>query len=139
MAITVKDPNVASAKWSTRAGAAASDYANGVANSQKDQAGDAAAAAPLWAASVQAAAANGTFAKHVLAAGTGKWKAGVASKGAQRYPQGVSTAKAAYATAVQPYFSAIANLTLPPRNVKGNNMARVQAVTDALIKTRQGL
>lgn len=137
MSIVVKDPNAASNKWSARASAAAGEYANGVASSQKDQAGDAAAAAPLWAAAVQKAAADGTFGKRVLAAGTAKWKAGVASKGAARYPQGVGNAKGSYAAGVAPYFAALQGVNLPPRNVKGNNMGRVQAVVDALMKTKQ--
>jgi hypothetical protein len=132
----VKDPSVAAKKWSTRAQAAGADYTSGVANTQKDQAALAVAAAPVWAQSVQTAAANGTFAKGVNKAGTAGWKAGVAAKGAQRYPQGVGAGGPNYQAGVTPYFTALSNLQLPPRGVKGTNMQRVQVVADALMKTK---
>lgn len=135
--IIVKDPSVAAKKWSTRANAASGDYTTGVANTQKDQAALAAEAAPLWAASVQAAAANGTFARRVTAAGTAKWKNGVATKGSQRYGQGVAASGNNYQTGVAPFFAALSSVNLPPRNPKGNNAQRSQMVVDALIKAKQ--
>src|SRR6266478_9713991 len=62
----VKDPTASSQKWSTRANGASNDYGNGVANTQADQAGLAAAAAAVWAQAVAQAAASGSFAKNVL-------------------------------------------------------------------------
>ena len=134
--MNIKTPAAAGTKWSTRASAASTDYANSVANTTSDQAGAAAAAAPVWAQSVQTAAANGTFAKNVLAAGTAKWKAGVASVGAVRFTQGVSSASGKYVSGVTPYFNALASLTLPARQVKGNNAARSQAVVQTLMATK---
>jgi hypothetical protein len=133
----VKDVNTSATKWVQRAGAAAPAYASGVAGTTKDQAGLAAAAEPLWASQVQIAAANHTFAQMVTQAGTGKWKAMVASKGAARYPQGVTAGQPAYTTGVSPYFQALTNLTLSPRGPKGSNIGRVQAVDDLLIATRK--
>lgn len=69
--------------------------------------------------------------------GTAAWKAGVASKGAARYGSGVTASQNKYTTNVGPYFQALANLTLPPRSVKGSNIARVQAVDDALMAAKQ--
>jgi len=127
----------AATKWVQRASAAAQTYGANVASSTVDQAGLAAAAQPLWAASVQQAAANNTFATQVQKAGTGAWKNGVATKGVARYPSGVTAAQGKYQTDVQPYFTALQNLTLPPRGVKGSNIGRVTAVDDALMAVKQ--
>ena len=136
MAIQIKDPTTISNKWATRAGAAAGDYTSGVNNPRTDQAQAAIAAAPVWAQSVQEAAANGSYQKGVAKAGTAKWQAGATSKGAQRYAPGVSAGKNNYVNGVTPYLNVLSNVTLPPRQVKGNNMARVQAVVDALRKQK---
>jgi hypothetical protein len=135
--VIVKDPNTSGQKWTQRASAAAPAYASGVAGTQKDQAALAAAAEGTWATAVQTAAANKTFSTQVLAAGTSKWKAGVASKGAARYPQGVSAGQPAYVTGVTPYLNALSSLTLTPRGPKGSNITRVQQVDDLLIATRK--
>lgn len=135
----VKDVTASSQKWSTRANGASTDYGNGVANTQVDQAANAAAAAPVWAQAVAAAAADGRFAKNVLAAGTAKWKAGVKNVGVARYGTGVQQAGGKYATGVQPYFAALSNLTLPPRQTKGNNAARSNAVVQALMSTKAAM
>jgi hypothetical protein len=132
----VQNVNTAATKWNQRASAAAPAYTSGVANTTKDQAALAAAAEPTWSAAVQTAAANHTYSQQVLAAGTGAWKAGVASKGAARYPQGVAAGQPAYVTGVTPYFNALTQLTLAPRGPKGSNIGRVQAVDDAMIATR---
>ena len=137
--MNVKTPTAAGSKWSTRASAASQDYANGVANTTTDQAGAAAQAAPVWAQAVQQAAANGTFAKNVLAAGTAKWKAGVASTGATRYTQGVSNASGKYVAGVTPYFNALSSAQLPARQTKGNNAARSQAVVQLLMQTKASM
>lgn len=137
--MNVKDVTVSSQKWSTRANAASVDYGNGVQNTQVDQAAAAAAAAPVWAQATAEAAANGRFAKAVLAAGTAKWKAGVKATGQSRYGQGVQIAGGKYASGVQPYFAALSNLQLPARQVKGSNAARSNAVVQALMVTKQNM
>ena len=135
----VKDPTASAAKWSTRANGASTDYGNGVANTQADQAALAAAAAPVWAQAVAEAASVGRFAKNVLAAGVAKWKAGVKNLGISRYGTGVQNAGGKYAAGVSPYFAALQNLQLPARQTKGNNMARSQAVVQALMQVKQNL
>lgn len=138
MSIQIKDPASIAKKWQTRASAAASDYTAGVQGTTTDQAAAAAAAAPLWAQSVAAAAANDQYRKGVTAAGTDKWRAGATGKGAQRYAPGVQAGAGNYQTGFAPYQAVIANLTLPPRNVKGSNSARVDAVVTALRKQKTG-
>lgn len=135
--MNVASPTAAGTKWVQRASAAAQTYTTAVATSNVDQAGLAAAAQPLWAAGVQQAAANGTFANAVQKAGTAAWKAGVAAKGSARYPGGVTAGQPKYQTNVAPYFAALSNLQLPARGVKGSNIGRVTAVDDALMAVKQ--
>jgi hypothetical protein len=136
----VKDAATVAAKWAARAGAAGQDYAKGVTNTQKDWATDTAAAAPAWAAGVQAAAGNGSFAKGVNAAGTAKWKNKAANVGAARYPQGVAAASQYYQTGIGPVLQVLSGITLPARGPKGDpgNINRVTAVTTALRKLKTG-
>lgn len=139
MPIKMKDPGTLAQKYSTRASAAATDYANGVA-SASGQAAAAVAAADTWGAAVSAPSAKALFVKHLNAAGDAAWQAGVKSKGASRYPQGVQTGAPKWATNVAPYFAALASLNLPPRGLRrsAQNFARVQAVDTALaaVKTQ---
>lgn len=133
----VKDPAASAQKWSTRANGASTDYGNGVANTNADQAGLAAAASAVWAQAVAEAAAAGRFAKNVLAAGTAKWKAGVKNLGVARYGTGVQGATGKYSAGVAPFFAALSSLTLPARQTKGNNAARSNAVVQVLMQTKQ--
>jgi hypothetical protein len=135
----VKDLASSAQKWSTRANGASTDYGNGVKNTSADQAGLAAASAGVWAQAVAEAAASGRFAKNVLSAGTAKWKAGVAALGVSRYGTGVAGASGKYSAGVQPYFSTLSGLSLPARQVNGNNAARSQAVVSALMATKASL
>jgi hypothetical protein len=139
MKMHVKDPAASAQKWSTRANGASNDYGTGVQNTQADQAGLAAAAAGVWAQAVAEAAATGRFAKNVIAAGTAKWKAGVKNLGVSRYGTGVQGATGKYTAGVGPYFTALANLNLPPRQTKGNNASRSNAVVQALMATKAGM
>lgn len=138
MPIQIKDPASVAAKWAKRASAAGADYASGVNSPRTDQSAAAAAAAPVWAAAVSDAASRDAFRKGVTAAGTAKWQAAASTIGAQRYPQGVNAGQGNYAAKEAPYLTALANLSLPPRGVKGTNAARVQAVVDALRKVKLG-
>lgn len=140
MPVVVKSPAASAAKWAARTGVAANDYASGVANTQKDQAALAAAAAPAWAAGVATAAQNGTFAKRVQAAGTASWKNGVATKGASRYAPGTQAATGKYTTRVTPFLNVISGLDLGTRYPRGDprNQARSTMVQVALNKARTG-
>ena len=134
MAIQTKDIGTIAAKWSSRAQAAGPDYTAGVKTTQKDWAALTAAASDSWGAGVQQAVGDGRFAKGVVAAGTPKWQAAAATKGSQRYPQGVASAQPAFTSGFSPYLSVIQNTTLPPRSPRGspNNIQRVSVITAAL-------
>jgi hypothetical protein len=140
MPIAVKDINTIAAKFVARAGVAAGDYTKGVTSTTKDQAALAAAAAPAWAAGVQAAVANGSFQKGLARAGTDKWRKNASTVGAQRYPQGVAQAQQTYATNFTPYLQVLANLTLSQRYPRGDprNNQRTIDVNTALNKARIG-
>jgi len=140
MPIVTKDINTIASKWSSRAQAAGPDYTAGVKTTQKDWAGLTAAASDSWGAGVQEAIGNGRFAKGVAAAGTAKWQAAASTKGAQRYPQGVSVAQPAFVNGFAPYLAVIQNVTLPPRSPRGspNNIQRVGVITAALHAKKVG-
>lgn len=136
MALVNKDAATIAKKWSTRASGASGDYATGVQTTQKSQTGAAIAAKQVWAQAVAEAAANDSFAKGLQKATDAKWQAGASGKGAQRYGPGVTAGVQNYTTGIGPVIAALNSVQLPPRNVKGNNMARVQVVVDALRKLK---
>lgn len=140
MAIKVKDAAAAATKFVQRGQAAAADYTKGVSTSGDAWAQNTAAASDNYAAGVQEAIARNGFLKGVQKAGPGKFVSAATTKGAQRYPQGIATAGPAWQDGTAPYLQTLAGLTLPPRRPKGDpgNMARVQAVTDALRKKKVG-
>ena len=134
MAIQIKSPDVISKKYATRGAAAGADYATGVSAPRQDWAQATEAASNTWGAGVQMAISNGSFAKGVAKAGTPKWQRKAAGVGAQRYGPGVQAAQSDYAAAVAPFLDVLRNLTLPPRNPKGDpgNIQRVAVVAAAL-------
>jgi hypothetical protein len=138
MPIAVKDISTIAKKFVARAGVASGDYSAGVNGTTKDQAALAIAAAPAWAAGVQAAAANGSYQKGLAKSGTAKWKANAAGIGAQRYAPGVANAQQSYANGFAPYLQVLANLTLSQRYPRGDprNNQRTIDVNAALNKAR---
>lgn len=138
MAIKVKDAAMAAQKFVTRGQAAAGDYQKGVQGAGDTWQAHSAAASDTFAAGVQEAITRGAYTKGIAKAGSGKYVNNASTKGAQRYPQGVATAGPAWQDATAPYLQTLQGITLPPRRPKGDpgNMARVQAVTDALRKKK---
>lgn len=140
MALKVKDAASSATKFVQRAQAAAPDYSKGVQGAGNTWQAHTAAASDSWGAGVQAAVANGRFAKGVNRVGGQKWEAAATGKGAQRYPQGVAQAGPNWQSATAPYLDAIASLNLPPRRPKGDpaNFQRNQMVADTLRKKKVG-
>ncbi|MGC9969439.1 MAG: hypothetical protein ABSE56_02495 [Bryobacteraceae bacterium] len=138
MAIKVKDAATSAAKFSTRAAAAAQDYATGVAAAGQDWETGTVAAEPNYEAAIQDAITRKSFSKGVRSAGGAKFATNASTTGASRFPQGVRSAQGTWQSGVAPYLQTIAGVQLPPRRPKGDpaNMARVQAVTDALRKKK---
>lgn len=130
----MKDIGTIATKWSSRAGAAGSDYKDGVTLTTKDWAANTTAAKDSYAQGVQDAIGRGAFAAGVSKAGTPKWKAAASVIGAQRYPQGVAAGASAYATGFGLHAQALASLQYPPRGPKGSpqNIQRVATVATRL-------
>lgn len=140
MAIQLKDTATIARKFASRAQAAGGEYKTGVTETQADWAGNTAAAKDSYEAGVTQAIGRGAFQKGVAAAGTAKWKDKASNVGASRYGQGVAGAEGAYAQGFDKYANVLKGLSLPPRSAKGSpqNLQRVQAVADALHRTKTG-
>lgn len=129
-----------SAKWVRRASSATQEFSDGVANPRNDWAQATLAAAPAQAAGVQQAIAEGRFSKGVSKAGSAKWAAKAAGKGAARFSSGVTDAESDYSAGVQPYLEVIERTQLPPRGPKGDpkNFQRVIVIANALRNKKLG-
>ena len=140
MALKVKDISKAAAKFVSRAGVAGPDYAAGVQSAGTSQFDNALAAKASWAAGVQQAAANDSFAKGLNKVGPNKWQQMATTKGVKNYPAGVAAAQASYTQGVTPFFSVLQNLTLSQRYPRGDprNQQRSVDVQTALHKARVG-
>lgn len=134
MAIAIKPLSTIVTKYVQRASAAGQAYVDGINNPKQDWAQTTAASANSWASGVQSAVTDGRFAKGVTAAGDSKWSSQSINVGAARYPGGVTAGQNRYSTGIQPFLTALSNLTLPPRGPKGDpsNLNRVSAVDTAL-------
>ena len=140
MALQLKDTATIARKFVSRAQAAGAEYKAGVETTAVDWAATTAAAAQTYADGVTLSIARGAFQKGVSAAGTGKWKEKASNIGASRYGQGVAGAEGAYAQGFEKFANVLKGLSLPPRAPKGSpqNIARVQAVADALHRAKTG-
>jgi len=134
------DAGRTAAKWKRRASSAGEEYAQGVQNPSKPWAASAAAAAPLYAAGVQAAIGRNAFAKGVGAAGDAKWQQGATQKGPARFAEGVTLAEPAYAQGFARVAGVLNSVQYPPRQPTGSpgNIARVAAVATALRRLKTG-
>lgn len=97
-------------KWVQRTSAAAQDYAQGVAQTDKDPTALAVAAGPRYIQNVQAAFNSGKWANALRSVGAAGWKAAVATKGVANFSTGVSAAESKVATAFGPLLAFEANL-----------------------------
>lgn len=136
----MKSAQASAQKFVERAGAASQDYVQGAEQTSKDQSAAAIAAAPNYAAGVQAAIARGAYAKGLQVSGKGGWLRGVQQKGANRFAEGVASGSAKYATNSGKYDPARSAADSLPRGPKGSeqNFARAKAVGQALRKMKVG-
>lgn len=136
----MKSAQQSASKFVERAGAASSDYVEGAQRTSKDQSANAIAAAPNYAAGVQAAITRGAYAKGLQASGKAGWLKGVTEKGVNRFAEGVASGSAKYATNSGKYDSARSAADSLPRGPKGSeqNFARAKAVGQALRKQKVG-
>lgn len=136
----MKTASQSAQKFVERAGAASGDYVSGAQQTTKDQSAAAIAAAPNYAAGVQAAIARGAYAKGLQTSGKAGWLKGVTEKGANRFAEGVASGAAKYATNSGKYDGARGAASSLPRGPKGSeqNFARAKAVGQALRAAKVG-
>lgn len=136
----MKTASQSASKFVERAGAASSDYVSGAQSTSKDQSAAAIAAAPNYAAGVQAAITRGAYAKGLQASGKAGWLKGITEKGANRFAEGVASGASKYATNSGKYDSARSAADSMPRGPKGSeaNFARSKTVGQALRKMKVG-
>lgn len=108
--MAVPDVSTVLSKWKQRAGAAAQDYATGVANTDKDPTQLAIAAIPRMRARVLEAIDSGKVANGLRAVGKGGWQQAVATKGVQNYSAGVNAADEKFTRAFGPLLQYIASV-----------------------------
>lgn len=127
-------------KFVDRASAASQDYVLGAQQTTKDQSAAAIAAAPNYAAGVQAAITRGAYAKGLQASGKQGWLKGITDKGGNRFAEGVASGAAKYATNSGKYDSARTAADSLPRGPKGSeaNFNRAKVVGQALRKMKVG-
>jgi len=130
-----KSASTSATKWAQRAGAAASDFAEGARTTTKDQAQSAIAAFELYKQGLTESFAKGRFAKGLNKSGKAGWLKGITEKGESNYMTGVTTegAKSKYATESARFDGARNAAASMPRGSKGSpaNLARVAAVANA--------
>lgn len=92
--MSIKSAQTVATKWTNRTSAASQDYADGVANSDKDPTALAIAAGPRYLLNVQAAFNSGKWANGLRKAGKAGWQQAVAAKGVSNFSTGVQAATA---------------------------------------------
>ncbi len=136
----MKSAQQSAQKFVDRAGAASQDYLAGAQSTTKDQSAAAIAAAPNYAAGVQAAITRGAYAKGLQESGKAGWLKGIAEKGVNRFGEGVASGAGKYAINSGKFDSARGAAASLPRGPKGSeqNFARAKAVGQALRKAKIG-
>lgn len=136
----MKTASQSSQKFVERASAASGDYVAGAQGTTKDQSAAAIAAAPNYAAGVQAAITRGAYAKGLQKSGKVGWLKGITEKGGNRFAEGVATGAAKYATNSGVYDPARGAANSMPRGPKGSeaNFARAKTVGQALRAVKVG-
>jgi len=141
MAKQMKDAGTLASKWSTRAGAATQDYAQGTANAGGAWEAGAKNANAAWKDGVTQAAGRDAFAKGVTGQ-AGHYQARVAEVGTARFGPGVSanSAKDAWSKNTQPYLAALAGIQYPPKGARRSpqNQQRSAIVATTLGKLKAG-
>jgi hypothetical protein len=106
----IASPQEVAAKWKQRTAAAAQDYADGVAKTDKDPTALAIAAGPRYLANVTRRFNDGSWANGLRRVGKSGWQAAVAAKGATNFSNGVNAAEEKVAQAFGPLLAFEQNL-----------------------------
>jgi hypothetical protein len=127
-------------KWTRVTPMRTEDYKLGVTSPRRDWAKSTKAAAPSHAMAMTEAAAKGSFAKGVEAAGTDKWQRKALAKGPGRFAEGVMVGGDDYEKGFSPYRDEIEKTVMPPRFPRRDprNSQRVIVLNLALGKKKTG-
>jgi len=127
-------------KWTRVTPMRTEDYKLGVTSPRRDWAKSAAQAAPSHAAAMTEAAAKGSYAKGVNAAGTDKWQKKALAKGPGRFAEGVMVGGDDYEKGFAPFRDEIEKTVMPPRFPRRDprNLQRVSVLNVALGKKKTG-
>lgn len=130
MPLKIKPVAVAAEKWDANAARAADIYAAEAEAAAEDWVKGAAGGADNFHKAITAAGIKERFASGVKKAGSAKFARKIRDVAKDRFGPGIHAAVTDYATDVEPYFSTIAAMTLPPRAPRGDpaNYARSEKV-----------
>jgi hypothetical protein len=118
----------------------AEDYKLGIQNPKRDQVAAAVAAKDSHKAAMVTAAANDSFAKGLIKAGTAKWQAKALAKGPGRFAEGVMVGGPDFEKGFAPAREVLEKTVLPPRFPRRDprNLQRVAVGNVALAKMKTG-
>lgn len=137
----IKSMDAIASKWATVTPLRSGDYLEGIRNPRRPWAASTVAAESAWGSGVQQAVQRHSFSAGVRSAGDEKWFRKASVEGFARWGPGVQGAEGDYLAGFAPYHQAIAAVVLPPRYARRDprNMARVQAIVDAMIAVKNQL
>jgi hypothetical protein len=138
-AIRIKDVSTLAKKFTTRAGAAAGDYKDGVAQAGGDWETNAKNSEGNYEQGVQAAIGRKAYGKGISSSGASKYTTRATQLGATRYGPGVAAGADDWAKNTQPYLQKLASLQLPPKGPRRSpaNQARANMVATELGKMKE--
>lgn len=132
--MALPDPQTVADKWVQRASAASQDYAQGVAQTDKDPTALAAANGARYIQGVQDAYNSGKWARRLQQVGKSGWQQAVASKGVVNYSTGVNASRDKFAQAIGPVLTAVAAAQAQVRSMPSVTPAQRDARALAFIQ-----
>lgn len=140
MAMRIKDTASLAKKFATRAGAAANDYKEGVAQAGGDWEQNTKNAEANYEQGVTEAIGAKRFGRGVTNAGASKFVRRATELGSMRYGPGVQASQDEWAKNTQPYLDRLKSLDLPPKGPRRSpqNQQRAAAVALALGALKTG-
>ena len=134
MALKVKPIDASTTKWAERARGASAEYAIEAEASASEWQSKTVAAKDTFFQAISAAGIKERFARGVTKAGAAKYARKIRDLGAGRFSGGVDATTSDYKAGAEPYYSALAAITLPARKPRGDpgNIARVETVFKTL-------
>lgn len=128
-------------KWARNSQTAGQSYIEGVEDPKREWEPAAIEGEELFGSVMQSVITNRSREKGIQRVGQKKYDTGVREKGLTRFRQavGLPSSLSNYNAGFEPFAKAIETVELPPKQPKGQNLSRVQAIQDALIaeKARQ--